>query len=131
MIISLIVITLAGVGAVVYIMFFSGDDPPEELSIDDMVNHSFTTEEMTTDLQDGSIVRIQFQLVTDGKKARQEVEKRQPQLKNIFIKESVSLSEEDFQSGLSELETNIKNQMNELMDDGKIIDVYITSKIIQ
>lgn len=130
MIISLIIITVAGAGAVAYIMI-NNDQSSESLSIEDMVEYSYTTEEMNTDLQDGSFVQIQFQLVTDSKKAREEVENRQFQLKNIFIKESVDLTEEDFQSGLAELETELKNQMNELMDDGTIIDVYITNKIIQ
>ncbi|CQR47691.1 flagellar basal body-associated protein FliL [Paraliobacillus sp. PM-2] len=130
MMITLVIITVAGIGSIAYIMFNS-DKATGELSIEDMVEYSYTTEEMNTDLKDGSFVQIQFQLITDSKKAREEVINRQFQLKNIFIKESVNLTERDFQEGLAELETKLKNQMNELMDDGTIIDVYIISKIIQ
>ncbi|WP_182199163.1 flagellar basal body-associated FliL family protein [Paraliobacillus salinarum] len=130
MIVSLIVITIAGVGAIAYIVVNSNESS-EELSIEKMVEYSHTTEEMNTDLKDGSFVQIQFQLITDSKKAKEEVINRQFQLKNIFIKESVDLTEKDFQEGLSALETKLKDQMNELMDDGQIIDVYIISKIIQ
>lgn len=130
MIVSLIVITIAGVGAIAYIVLNSNESS-DELSIEKMVEYSHTTEEMNTDLKDGSFVQIQFQLITDSKKAKEEVINRQFQLKNIFIKESVDLTEKDFQEGLSALETKLKDQMNELMDDGQIIDVYIISKIIQ
>lgn len=132
MIISLVSITVIGVVAFVVVLNVSGKGSNDgKLSLDKMVEYSFTTEEMSTDLQDGSFVQIQFQIVTDSKKAKEEIQKRQFQLQNLFIKESVTLNEKDFKSGLSELETNLKTNMNEFMSDGKIIDVYITSKIIQ
>lgn len=132
MIISLVSITVIGVVAFVVVLNVSGKGSNDgKLSLDKMVEYSFTTEEMSTDLQDGSFVQIQFQIVTDSKKAKEEIQKRQFQLQNLFIKESVTLNEKDFKSGLSELENNLKTNMNEFMSDGKIIDVYITSKIIQ
>ncbi|MFB1049566.1 flagellar basal body-associated FliL family protein [Paraliobacillus sp. JSM ZJ581] len=131
MITSLIIITIAGVGAIAYIVLNNDDKTSDELSIKEMVEYSHTTEEMNTDLKDDSFVQVQFQLITDSKKAKKEVINRQFQLKNFLIKESVDLTEKDFQEGLSTLETKLKDQMNELMDDGKIIDVYIISKIIQ
>ncbi|GGM21439.1 hypothetical protein GCM10011351_04140 [Paraliobacillus quinghaiensis] len=127
---SLVVILIVGIGALIYILN-SSDETDGELSIEEMVEYSFTTEEMNTDLKNGGFVQIQFNIITDSKKARAEVQNRSFQLKNIFIKESVDLTKTDFQQGLSDLETNLKNQMNELMNEGKIIDVYIISKILQ
>ncbi|WP_117160864.1 flagellar basal body-associated FliL family protein [Paraliobacillus sp. X-1268] len=130
MISSIAVILIVGVGALIYILN-SSDGENEELSIEKMVEYSYTTDEMSTDLKDGSFVRMQFDIITDSKKARTEIENRSFQFKNIFIKESVNLTEADVQAGLTELETKLKDQMNELMDEGNIIDVYIISKVIQ
>ncbi|WP_186577464.1 flagellar basal body-associated FliL family protein [Aquibacillus kalidii] len=127
----LVAITITGVVAFVLVLNVFGDKKDEPLSLDKMVEYSFTTEEMNTDLQDGSFVQIQFQFMTDSEKAKKEIEQRSFQIKNEFIKQSVSLTEADFKSGLTELESNLKTKMNELMTEGKIIDVYIINKIIQ
>lgn len=130
MIASIAVILIAGVGALIYILN-SSDNENKELSAEEMMKYAYTTEEMTTDLKDGNFLVIQFEFIMDSKKARAEIENRSFQLKNKVIKETIDLTEAEVQSGLSELETNLKNKMNELMDEGKIIDVYIISKIIQ
>ncbi|WP_117169702.1 flagellar basal body-associated FliL family protein [Paraliobacillus sediminis] len=127
---SIAIILIVGVGALIYILN-SSDDENKELSLEEMVEYSYTTEEMSTDLKDGSFVRMQFDIITDSKKARTEIENRSFQFQNLFIKESVNLTEADIQAGLTELETKLKDQMNELMDEGNIIDVYIISKVIQ
>ncbi|MDL4840070.1 flagellar basal body-associated FliL family protein [Aquibacillus rhizosphaerae] len=132
MIAILIIITIIGVVALVLVLNVSGEEKDDkELSIDKMVDYSFTTAEMQTDLQDGSFAQIQFQIVTDSKKAKEEVTMREFQIKNIFIKESVELTEKDFKTGLSELEEKMKSSLNELMDEGNVTSVYIVSKIIQ
>ncbi|MBM7571828.1 flagellar basal body-associated protein FliL [Aquibacillus albus] len=132
MLTALILMTISGVVALVVVLNVSGEQQSnKELSLDKMVEYSFTTSEMSTDLKDGSFVRIQFQILTDSKKAKEEMEKREFQLKNLFIKESVQLNEEDFKVGLSGLEEKLKTNMNQLMNDGTITDVYIISKIIQ
>jgi len=125
MITSLMIIILAGI--TIFIIFTKVKGDP----IDDLVKYSYETPEITTDLQDGSFVRIQFQIVTDGKKAKNEIEKRDFQLKNILIKELAHLSEEEFTTELVELEKIVKDKLNELMTEGKILDVYTISKILQ
>ncbi|WP_226034940.1 flagellar basal body-associated protein FliL [Aquibacillus saliphilus] len=128
----LIVLTILGIVAFVVILNVSGEQKDSsELSLDEMVEYSFTTSDMNTDLKDGSFVRIQFQIITDSKKAKEEIQKREFQLKNIFIKESVEMVEKDLQSGLTGLEDRMKKKMNELMLEGNIKEVYVVGKIIQ
>lgn len=132
MITSLAIILIGGVTALVIVLNVSDEDKNDgKQSIDEIVEHSFQTSEITTDLDDGSFVRIQFQIITDSKKAREEVEKREFQLKNILIKELSKMSTEDFKSGLSNLEDVVQLKLNEVMTDGKITDVYTISKILQ
>ncbi|MFD1360346.1 flagellar basal body-associated protein FliL [Lentibacillus salinarum] len=132
MIMSLVVLLLAGGGALIVVLNMV-DDPSEgsAQSIDTVLDYSYETPEITTDLQNGSFVRIQFQVVTDSDKAREEAKKREFQLKNILIKELAKMDEEKFKSGLSDLEDVVQQRLNEVMEEGSITDVYTISKILQ
>lgn len=132
MMISLTVLIVVGItGFIIFINITNEDAKGEPLSIDEINEYSYETPEVTTDLKDGKFVRIQFQIVTDGKKALKEVEKREFQIKNILIKELAVMSEEDFKAGLTDLEATMQSKLNEVMTDGSITDVYTISKILQ
>lgn len=132
MIISLTLLLGLGIVALVFVLNFNNETTKGEgRSIDEMNEYSYETPEVTTDLKDGKFVRIQFQVITDGKSGLKEVEKREFQLKNILIKELALMTEEDFKSGLSDLEATLQSKLNEVMTDGTITDVYTISKILQ
>src|SRR5699024_4456129 len=125
------ILVLSGI-AIVIILYLPGEkDETGAETIDDIVEYSYETPEITTDLADGSFVRIQFQIVTDGKEAKDEVSKRELQIKNILIKELDKMDKEKIKSGLEELENNIKEKLNEVMTETKINNVYTISKILQ
>lgn len=129
-ILSAVIILGAG-GYAAWSFFTSPTSEAKEPSASELAANSVTTDEITTDLEDGSIVRIQFQLITDGEKAKEEVTARQFQLKNIVIKEMTAMNKEDFQAGLTDLEKNLKKKLNEEMQEGSIEDVYTVSKVLQ
>ncbi len=132
MITSLVILLLGAVAALVVVLNVTGQsEEGNTQTIDDIVEYSYESPEITTDLEDGTFVRIQFQIVTDGKKAKEEIAKRDFQLKNILIKELATKSEEDFKSGLAELEQTVMTKLNELMTEGKITEVYTINKILQ
>lgn len=128
---SVIIIIAAAIIGVFF--FVSKDDSSanNEPSIDDMKENSYETPEITTDLKDGRFVRIQFRIITDSKKAAKEMEKRDFQIENILIKEISQMNEADFTSGLNRVETTLQDNINEVMTDGEIIDVYTIKKILQ
>lgn len=131
MITTFAIILVAGIAAYVVLNVTGEHREGEAQSIDDVVANSYESPEITTDLEDGSFVRIQFQIITDGKDAKEEISKRNFQLKNILIKELAKMDEKDFKSGLTDLEKVVKEKLNELMTEGKITDVYTISKILQ
>lgn len=132
MVTSLLVLLLIGVVALVIVLNFTSDKSEGEApTIDEIAKYSYETPEVTTDLDDGNFVRIQFQILTDGKEAKEEVTKREFQIKNILIKELAVMEEEDFKSGLHTLEDTLQSKLNEVMTEGEITDVYTTSKILQ
>src|SRR5690625_4756991 len=127
MITTLIILVSIGIVAVVVLFYVDTDnDKGKAQSIDEVVEYSYETPEITTDLQDGTFVRIQFQVLTDGKNAKKEF-----QFKNIIIKELAKMNEDDFKAGLGELEDDIQSKLNEVMTEGNITDVYTTNKILQ
>lgn len=125
MLTSLIILLLGGI--ITYIVMVNLKENP----IDNLVKYSYESPEITTDLKEGSFVRVQFQIVTDGKKAKNELINREFQLKNILIKELALLTEKEFTTDLSKVESIVKDKLNELMTDGKIIEVYTISKMLQ
>ncbi len=132
MIVSVTVLLIAGIAGLIVFINFNGESTKgESRSIDDINAYSYETPEVTTDLEDGKFVRIQFQIITDGKQGLKELEKREFQIKNILIKELSLMDEESFKSGLTDLETTIQEKLNEAMTDGTITDVYTISKILQ
>ncbi|WP_099158104.1 flagellar basal body-associated protein FliL [Virgibacillus ndiopensis] len=132
MVTALITLLLAGVVALIVVLNLNGDkNEGNAQTLDEIVEHSYQTSELTTDLQDGSFVRIQFQIITDSKDAKEEIQKREFQLKNILIKELAKMNEDDFKTGLSDLEDTVKLKLNEVMTEGTITDVYTINKILQ
>lgn len=131
---SLIIIIVVGAGtsgAVIYYLSKNQAGSEKELSIDEMNEFSYETPEITTDLTDGRFVRVQFRIVTDGKDGLKELEKRDFQIKNILIKEISEMNEEDFSTGLKNVENTLQTSLNELMTEGKILEVYTIGKILQ
>lgn len=134
MVIILIVIVLAGVVSYFVITNFTkGSVAPKEPNIDEILESSIDLEEMTTNLIDGSFVVIQLKIQTDSVESKEELEKRNFQVKNILIQELASMKSEQFKSkeGLIEVEEILKMRINEILQEGTVQRVYITNRIIQ
>lgn len=132
MVSSLAVLIVGGVVVGVILFNVLGDSTTSDAkSIQKVLEHSYETPEITTDLTDGSYVRIQFQILTDSKEATEEISNREFQLRNILIKELATMPQEEFKENLHVLEDTIKNKLNELMTKGEITDVYTINKILQ
>jgi len=128
---SVIIVVAAVVVGIFLFVDRSDSAASNEQSIDDMNDYSFETAEITTDLIDGRFVRIQFRIITDGKKSLKELEKRDFQIENILIKEISRMNEEDFTTGLNNVEQTLQDSINEIMTDGQINEVYTVRKILQ
>jgi flagellar protein FliL len=132
MLIVMVAITLISVVALVVIMRFTGDEKKEPTA-DEIVKYSVDVPEITTNLLDDSYIKIAFKIQADSKKAKEEAEKRDFQIKNIIIEELSEMKSEDFKGkqGKITLENRLKEQINQLMHEGQVEQVYITSFILQ
>jgi flagellar protein FliL len=134
MLILLVSITLVGVIAVVVIMKFTGDEAAsKEPTIDEILEASVEVPEITTNLASGDFIKISFTIQTDSKKAKEELEKRNFQVKNIIITELSELKSEELEgkAGKEKLQEKLKTRFNSIMQKGTIEKVYITSSILQ
>ncbi|CAH0256616.1 flagellar basal body-associated protein FliL [Peribacillus sp. NPDC101481] len=134
MLIILVAITLVGVIAVVVVTKLSEPTSAEDKpSIDEIIKSSVEIPEITTNLAGNDYIKISFTVQTENKKAKEELEKRNFQVKNIIITELSEMKAEELtgKKGKEKLQEALKTRMNELMEEGKVEKVYITSSILQ
>lgn len=126
-------ISLLGIIAVVVLMNYTGDSADKEPSIDEVIKYSVEIPEITTNLTDNTLIRVTYMMETDSKKAKEELEKRIFQVNDIVIKELSEMKAEQMndKKGKLEFEKKLKELVNELMHEGKVIQVYTTSSILQ
>ncbi|KAB7668647.1 flagellar basal body-associated protein FliL [Bacillus sp. B1-b2] len=134
MLILLLTITLVGAGAFIYIWKFTGEEHEEkEPSIEEIVENSVDIEEMTTNLSTDNFIRISFKIQTDSKEAKEELAQRDFQVKNLIIQELSEKTPDDLKGkdGQAKLENDLKDKINELMQEGKVVQVYIVNSLLQ
>lgn len=104
----------------------------KSLTADQMVEFSVDTEEITTNLKTKNYIIVRFNITADSKHSKTELEKRMPQVHQIIIKTFAELTPDDIegQEGLNKLEAKLLNEINEIMQEGKIIQVMITKKAL-
>ncbi|MGE7621825.1 flagellar basal body-associated protein FliL [Viridibacillus sp. NPDC096237] len=132
MLIILVSITLIGVIALVTVNQLNKGSAKEP-SIDEIIEASVDVPELTTNLAGTNFVKMSLKIQTDSKKAGKEIGKRDFQVKSIVIEEMSEMTKEALEGkkGKKMLEKTLKTRFNELMQDGKVQEVYITSYIIQ
>jgi flagellar protein FliL len=133
MLTMLVAITLIGAIALVIVMKFSGDEETKEPSIDEVLEASVDIPQVTSNLASDDYIRISFKIQTENKKAKEELQKRDFQVKNLIIQELSEMKAEDIQGkeGQIKLQEDLKTKINGLMQEGKIVQVYITESLLQ
>lgn len=136
-IIILIGITLLGVVVVVLwnSTFATIEQPiePKLISADEMVKLRVYTEEITTNLFTKDYIVVEFSILLNNIKAKEELAKRNPEVKSIIISTLSSLTPDDLkgEEGINRLEAALMNRFNEILHEGKAIRVLTTTFKIQ
>jgi flagellar protein FliL len=133
LLILLVAITLVGAISIVVVLNLNDQGKVNEPTIDEVIKYSVDIPELTTNLANDDYIRISFKIQTDGKDAKEELEKRIFQVNNIIILELSEKTTEVIKGkeGQKKLEENIKIQINELMQEGSVEKVYITQFLLQ
>lgn len=119
------------IGIIAYFQF-SGKQTNEP-SVKELVEATWETEEITTNLKNSEYIMVQFQIQLENKQAKNEVEQRDFQFYNIIINELAQMDAEDFneKNSLHKLENRLKEKMNELLQSEVVQRVYTVKKLIQ
>ncbi|MEH7471320.1 flagellar basal body-associated protein FliL [Priestia megaterium] len=134
MIIIMLSLTLIGSIAVIVTLKYTGQASTEKgPSIDDVIKASVDVTDIKTNLKSNNYISISFKIQMDSKKAAAELQKRDFQVRDIIIKRHSDMSAQDFEGtqGLSTLETDIAKQIDQLMENGHVVKIYTTSKVLQ
>lgn len=88
---------------------------------------------ITTNLLSDHYAVVQLNLLADGGESYHELEVRIPELKSIVIATLANSSRNDLKGaeGLKTFESSIREQINEVLQDGEIERVLITDFKIQ
>ncbi|MGE6631408.1 flagellar basal body-associated protein FliL [Bacillus sp. NPDC077027] len=132
----IMVIAIGGIGATIFFLLNGSDEAnaEKEPTADEVVEASVEIPEITTNLKsEGNAVRLVLKIETDSVKAKEELEKRDFQVKDavIDILSETNAEELDGKKGRESFKTKVKNKVNGYLLDGKVKEVYITSFNLQ
>lgn len=120
--------------AFAYIYYLNNQAKAEEgPTVDEIVENSLDIPEIVTNLTGEEFIRVSFTIQTDSKDTKSELEKLDFRVNNIIIKHLSSLESSDLEGleGKKVLEDELKEQINQVLPEGKVVQVYITSIVIQ
>ncbi|MGM0749244.1 MAG: flagellar basal body-associated protein FliL [Bacillota bacterium] len=130
----IILIAISALGTAAYFMV-SGKlgKSDKEPTIDEIVESSVDIEEITTNLKSDHIIRVAIKLETDSKKAKEELEKRDFQVKDAIITLLADTNADKIEGdkGKEAFKRELKDKVNSYLQEGKVEKVYITSFNLQ
>jgi flagellar FliL protein len=130
---------LGGIAFVLWKTTFVTASPNDEivnekrLTADEMVAQSVSTEIITTNLYSEDYIVIQFSILLDSSKSKEEFEKRMIEARAIIISVLSSLTPEDLkgEEGINRLEAILITRFNDILQEGKVVRVLTIDRKIQ
>ncbi|MCC9020780.1 flagellar basal body-associated protein FliL [Bacillus nakamurai] len=129
----IILVVIAGLGAAAYFVVSGNSEKDKKPTIDEVVAATVSVDDITTNLKSNTIIRIGIKLETDSSKAKEELEKRDFQVKDniISILAGTSADEIEGDKGREAFKNTLKEKINSYLQAGKVQKVYITSFNLQ
>jgi len=138
--IIIIAITLLGVSAfVLWKVYFApvsakhgAEEKAVQFSAEEMQEYTVDTGEITANLVTNNFIIIRFNIIADSSDSKEELTKRLPQVNQIIIKTLADLSPDDLKgmAGINKLEAKIMNEVSAIMQEGKIVQVITTKRVL-
>ena len=131
LLVVIVLITLIGAALFVFVTKFNQPQLATEPPIDKIVEASVDVPEIMTNLADKRVVKVALKIQTTSKAAAEELTKRNFQINNIIIEELSEMTFENLEGkqGKQMFKKAIKTKLNELMQEGEVEEVYLTSFI--
>ncbi len=133
--IVLLIAALVGAGGAFYfIQKEAKADTDAPLTADEIAELSVDTEEITTNLATpSSYAVVQFNVLMDDKKAKEEMEKRHAEVRAAAIAAVAGMEKKDLigAEGIGLLETEVAARLQELISEGSVERVLVTEFKVQ
>lgn len=135
LLVLLLVLGAAGAGA----FFFLGKDAEgssekeKQPSAEELAAMSIDTDIITTNLASPNFGIVQFNILLDSEKAKEEAEKRTPEVRAAIISTVAGFTKEELvgQEGIAELEEQLKGKLADIIQTGKVDRVLVTEFKVQ
>ncbi|MGZ0049746.1 flagellar basal body-associated FliL family protein [Brevibacillus gelatini] len=110
----------------------SDEQEMKPLTAKEIQEYSVDTGEITTNLLTNNYMIVRFSITADSADAKAELEQRLPQVNQVIIKTLAGLTPEDIKGteGVNKLEAKIMNEISSLMQEGKIVQVVTTKRVL-
>ncbi|MCH6263918.1 flagellar basal body-associated FliL family protein [Neobacillus citreus] len=106
----------------------------EELpTIDQVLEKSVDTENITTNFANGGFIKTKFKIITTSPKNAEEVKKLQFLVESSIIKTINRMTKEESvgSAGITLIEENVKEELNKELGEKYVTRVYLTDELIQ
>ena len=129
-----IVIVALGTGAV---LFYDNKAVDSEIdkgkSVEELTKLSIDTDIITTNLASSNFAVVQFNLLLSNDAAKEEMEKRTPEVRAAIIATVASFTKEQLtgEKGIVALEQELLTKLNDTVDAGKVDRVLVTEFKLQ
>lgn len=102
------------------------------LSAKEMQEYSVDTGEITTNLKTNNYIIVRFTITAENSSAKTELEQRMPQVNQVIIKALADLTPDDINGtqGVNKLEARVMNEISSLMQEGRIVQVITTKRVL-
>nr|WGD69056.1 flagellar basal body-associated protein FliL [Bacillus subtilis] len=132
-ILLIILIVIGALGAAYFVLGGKSEKSEAKKSIDEIVASSVDVEEITTNLKSDNIIRLAIKLETDSDKSKEELEKRDFQVKDAVISLLADTNADQIEGdkGKETFKKELKDKINSYLQEGKVEKVYITSFNLQ
>ncbi|TCI27428.1 flagellar basal body protein FliL [Exiguobacterium sp. SH3S2] len=135
LILLVVLLVMGGAGFMTYKYVF-GDNvtaKTKPVTAEELAERSFTTEDMTTNIQDERFINVQFTIVTDAPETKEDLELRKFQVHNVILGDLAGMTKAQLttKEDMQKFEQSLRAQLNGLLEKGEVQRVYMTKKIIQ
>lgn len=135
LILSVLVLGAAGAGA----FFFLGQgaegssDKEKKPTAEELAAMSIDTDVITTNLASPNFGVVQFNILLDSEKTKEEAEKRTPEVRAAIISTVAGFTKEELTGadGIAMLEEQLKAKLADIMQTGKVERVLVTEFKVQ
>lgn len=131
---ALLVLAATGAGAFFFLgKEAEGSGEKKQPTAEELAAMSIDTDVITTNLASPNFGIVQFNILLDSEKTKEEAEKRTPEVRAAIISTVAGFTKEELvgADGIATLEEQLKAKLAEIMQTGKVERVLVTEFKVQ